>query len=234
MDEAYLAHPHYGARSLQGVLEDAGCPACRSHVRRLMRTMGIEALYPKPRLSRNNGENRIYPYLLGEVVLERPNQVWASDITYIPLRHGFAYLVAVMDWASRYVVSWSLSLSLESDFCVRTLERALAVGRPGIFNTDQGCQFTSRAFTERLVSAGVSISMDGKGRCFDNILTERLWWSVKYEDVYLKNYVTYFEANDGLEAYFRFYNEERKHTGLGRRTPSSVYWTDRPRAAVAG
>lgn len=234
MDEAYLRHPHYGARSLQGVLADAGLPACRAHVRRLMRAMGLAALYPKPRLSANDGGNRVYPYLLKDVALTHPDQVWASDITYIPLRHGFAYLVAVMDWASRYVVSWELSLSLETDFCVRALERALAGGRPEIFNTDQGSQFTSRAFTERLLSAGVAISMDGKGRCFDNILTERLWWSVKYEDVYLKNYATYFEANEGLEGYFRFYNEERKHTGLQRRTPSSVYGKDRPREVWAG
>lgn len=234
MDRVFVKRPYFGARRLGLALDEAGCPACRSHVRRLMRVMRIEAIYPKPRLSAGNQANRVYPYLLGGLIIDRPDQVWATDITYIPLKHGFAYLTAVMDWASRYVLSWELSLSLEGGFCLAALESALTRGAPGIFNTDQGCQFTAGAFTGRLLAAGVRVSMDGKGRCFDNIFTERLWRTVKYEDVYLKGYGTYFEAQIGLGEYFSFYNEERWHSGVGNRTPASVYWDGRPRVERAG
>lgn len=208
-------------------LQDEGYDVGRKRVRRLMRLMGIRALYPRPRTSKPGKGHKIYPYLLRDLTIDRPNQVWATDITYIPMARGFVYLVAIMDWYSRKVLAWRLSNSMESDFCVEALEEALAnYGSPKVFNTDQGAQFTSEAFTGVLIDAGVDISMDGKGRWVDNVFVERLWRSVKYEDVYLKAYETVAAARDGLGIYFEFYNHERRHQGLDRRTPEQVYTGD--------
>ena len=192
-------------------------------VRRLMRQMGLEAIYRKPRLSKPALGHRIYPYLLRGMKIDRPNQVWTSDITYIRLRQGFIYLVAVMDWFSRYVLAWEVSVSLETSFCVAALEWALQHGRPEIFNTDQGSQFTSADFTGRLETHGIGISMDGQGRVIDNIFIERLWRTVKYEEVYLKDYLDVLEALSNLKTYFAFYNDQRPHQALGYRTPAIVY-----------
>jgi putative transposase len=234
LDEVFTKRPYFGSRRLRDELVAQGYPIGRDHVRRLMRQMGLEAIYPKKRLSLQNKEHRVYPYLLRDFLIVRPDQVWCSDITYIRLKRGFAYLVAVMDWFSRYVLSWELSLSLESDFCVSALEAALKVSRPGISNTDQGCQFTSERFTRVLLDAQVRISMDGKGRAFDNIMIERLWRTVKYEEVFLKDYEHLLAARDSLGEYFGFYNEERRHSSLEGRTPAAVYWEGRARAAKAG
>lgn len=223
IDEQYLGTPFYGVPRMTAWLRAQGHAVNPKRVRRLMRKMGLEAIYPKRRLSVRNPAHRVYPYLLRGLEISRPGQVWATDITYIRLRRGFAYLVAILDWFSRYVVAWDLSLSLEAEFCVSTLERALETSKPEIFNSDQGSQFTSEAFTKRLEAAGVSISMDGRGRVFDNIFVERLWRSVKYEEVYLKDYTDVREAREGLGRYFRFYNEERLHQSLGYRTPAVVY-----------
>ena len=223
MDEEYTRHPFYGSRRLRDHLAGLGHEAGRDRVRRLMGLMGIEAIYPRKRLSLQNKDHKVYPYLLRGLAIERPDQVWCTDITYIRLRRGFAYLVAVMDWYSRCVLSWELSASLESGFCVRTLEAALAASRPEVFNSDQGSQFTSADFTGVLLSAGVAISMDGAGRAFDNILIERLWRTVKYEEVFLNDYGHLFAAREGLTEYFGFYNGERRHSSLGGRTPAAVY-----------
>ncbi len=223
LDQQYLKRPFYGVRRMTTWLREQGRKVNVKRVRRLMRKMGLMAIYPKKRLSVADKEHKIYPYLLRGVKVDRPNQAWATDITYIRLAKGFAYLVAVMDWHSRYVVSWELSLNLEADFCVDALDRALETGTPDIFNSDQGCQFTSADFTGRLKKAGVKISMDGRGRVFDNIFIERLWRSVKYEDVYLKDYRDIREARESLAKYFTFYNQERLHQSLGDRTPASVY-----------
>jgi putative transposase len=188
-----------------------------------MHLMGIEAIYPKPRLSIKAKAHRIYPYLLRDLTIDHADQVWAADITYIRLRRGFAYLVAIMDWYSRYVVSWELSLTLETDFCLSALNGALTGRAPEVFNTDQGSQFTSEVFTDRLKEAGIQISMDGRGRIFDNIMIERLWRSVKYEEVYLKDYENFIDARKGLSDYFLFYNNERPHQSLGSRPPVEVY-----------
>jgi len=198
-----------------------------------MRLMGIEAIYPKPRLSIKEKEHRIYPYLLRDLKINHADQVWAADITYIRLRRGFVYLVAIMDWYSRYVVSWELSLTLETDFCLRALKCALTGKAPEFFNTDQGSQFTSEAFTDRLKEASIQISMDGRGRMFDNIMIERLWRSVKYEEVYLKDYEDFIDARKGLSAYFLFYNNERPHQGIGSRVPVEVYSGKRCMVSVA-
>ncbi len=198
-----------------------------------MRVMGIEAVYPRKRLSLRNKEHKVYPYLLRNLEIVRPDQVWCVDVTYIRLRRSFAYLVAVMDWFSRYVLSWELSLSLDAWFCVAALESALEMSIPDILNSDQGSQFTSAEFTTRLLDSGVAISMDGKGRVFDNIMIERLWRTVKYEEVYLKDYTHVFAARESLETYFKFYNEERGHSSLGGKTPSEVYWDGRALPAVA-
>jgi putative transposase len=206
----------------------------RDQVRRLMRLMGLEAVYPKPRLSCPGKENRVYPYLLRGLKIVRPDQVWCTDITYIRLRQGFAYLVAIMDWFSRYVLAWELSMSLEGGFCQTALRNALAISQPEIFNSDQGCQFTSTAFTKELLDRQIRISMDGKGRAFDNIMIERLWRSVKYEEVFLKDYENFFAARDNLDEYFRFYDEERRHEGLQWRTPAAVYWEGRVRQNQVG
>jgi putative transposase len=225
MDEQYTRTPYYGVERMTAWLHRLGIGIGHNRVRRLLRLMGLEAVYPKPRLSRPGGpEHRIWPYLLRGLAVERPNQVWAADITYIRLWRGFVYLVAVMDWYSRYVLSWSLSTTLDSWFCVEALRRALAVGRPEIFNSDQGSQFTSEAFTSILQQAAVMISMDGRGRAFDNIFVERLWRSVKYEEVYIKDYGVVDEARRGLSDYFALYNTERLHQSLGYKTPAEVYF----------
>jgi len=223
IDAQYLRRPFYGSRRMRDWLRDQGHTICRDRVRRLMRLMGIEAIYPKPRLSVKDKAHRIYPYLLRELVIDHTDQVWAADITYIRLRRGFAYLVAIMDWYSRYVVAWELSLTLEADFCLMALNRALTRAAPEIFNTDQGSQFTSEAFTGKLADAGIRISMDGRGRTFDNIMIERLWRSVKYEEVYLKDYENVADARKSLTEYFLFYNNERPHQSLGSRPPAVLY-----------
>lgn len=225
MDEQYTRTPYYGVERMTAWLHRLGVRIGHNRVRRLLRLMGLEAIYPKPRLSRPGGpEHRVYPYLLRGLTIDRPNQVWAADITYIRLWRGFVYLAAVMDWYSRYVLSWSLSTTLDCWFCVEALRRALAVGRPQIFNTDQGSQFTSAASIDILREAGVAISMDGRGRAFDNIFVERLWRSVKYEEVYLKEYGVVDEARRSLRDYFTFYNTERLHQSLGYKTPAEVYF----------
>ena len=223
LDEQYIKTPFYGVRRFTDWLCDQGYAVGFKRVRRLMRTLGIEAIYPKPRLSRPAPQHRIYPYLLRELEIEHPNQVWCADITYIRMRRGFAYLVAVMDWFSRYVLSWRLSNTLDAAFCIDALDEALEAGAPEIFNTDQGSQFTGHDFTGRLDKAEVRISMDGRGRCFDNIFIERLWRSVKYEEVYLYDYADLHEAEVRLGRYFDFYNHERRHQGLGGATPHLVH-----------
>jgi len=223
IDEQYIRRPFYGSRRMRDWLRGQGHQICRDRIRRLMGLMGIEAIYPKPRLSIKEKEHRIYPYLLRDLKIDHADQVWAADITYIRLRRGFAYLVAIMDWYSRYVVSWELSLTLETDFCLTALNCALTGRVPEIFNTDQGSQFTSEVFTDRLKEAGIQISMDGRGRTFDNIIIERLWRSVKYEEVYLKDYEDFIDVRKGLSAYFLFYNNERPHQALGSRPPVEVY-----------
>ncbi len=223
IDEEYLRHPFFGSRKMVIWLKSQGERVNRKRVQRLMRQMGIEAIYPKPKTSQRGTGHRIYPYLLREMKVERPDQVWASDITFVPMETGFMYLVAVMDWFSRYVLSWRLSNTMESDFCVEALEEALSKGRPEVFNTDQGSQFTSDQFTGVLKSAGVLISMDGKGRYLDNIFVERLWRSVKYEELYLKSYENVWELRSGLETYFEFYCHERPHQTFDYRTPAMVY-----------
>jgi putative transposase len=204
-------------------LETQGMDVNRKRVSRLMGLIGIEAVYPKPRLSRPGEGHKIYPYLLRGVRVDRINQVWSTDITYIRMAQGFVYLVAVMDWFSRYVLSWRLSLTMELDFCIEALKCALRRGRPEIFNSDQGSQFTSEKFTDELAARQISISMDGRGRCMDNIFIERLWRSLKYEEVYLKDYETVTEARAGIERYFRFYNQDRLHQSLDYRTPATIY-----------
>ena len=224
IDEMHLKRPFYGSRRIRDWLQDEGYDVNRKRVQRLMRQMGIRALYPKPRTSKPGKGHKIYPYLLRDLVIDRPNQVWATDITYIPMAKGFVYLVAVIDWYSRKVLSWRLSNSMESDFCVDALEEALSRYEcPDIFNTDQGAQFTSEAFTDTLKEAGIDISMDGKGRWIDNVFVERLWRSVKYEEVYLKAYETVAQARTGIGTYFQFYNSERRHQGMNRHTPDQVY-----------
>ncbi len=223
IDEEYTRHPFYGSRRMCDWIRDQGYPICRDHIRRLMRLMGIEAIYPKRRLSIPDKEHRVYPYLLKDIKIIRPDQAWAVDITYIRLFEGFCYLVAIMDWYSRYVVSWELSLSLETGFCLDALEQALSNAKPEMFNSDQGSQFTSLEFTGMLKDSGIQISMDGKGRVFDNIMIERLWRSVKYEEVYLKDYEDFWVAHESLAAYFTFYNIERRHQALQRATPLDAY-----------
>ena len=232
IDEQYLHTPFYGSRGMTQWLIRHGHDVNRKRVQRLMRVMGLEAIYPRRRTSAPSPEHRIYPYLLRNLAIERPDQVWSADITYVPLRRGFMYLVAVLDWHSRYVLSWKLSNTLDSGFCVAALEGALAQKRPEIFNTDQGAQFTSQAFTERLEAADVAISMDGRGRALDNVFIERLWRSVKYENIYLRGYETAEELQRGLASYFDFYRYERLHMALHYQTPWEVYSAGRraPRA----
>lgn len=223
IDERYTACPFYGSRRLTAWLLRRGEAVNRKRVQRLMRWMGLEAIYPKPRLSMARRGHRVYPYLLRGVRIERPDQVWSTDITYIPMKAGFMYLAAILDWYSRYVLSWRLSNTLDGSFCLDMLEEALGRGQPAVFNSDQGVQFTAEAWTGRLLSAGVAVSMDGRGRCLDNVFVERLWRTVKYEDVYPKGYETVPELEAGLGRYFLFYNEERLHQSLDYRTPASVY-----------
>ena len=223
LDEQYTRTPFYGVRRMTWVLRQQGYAVNLKRVRRLLRKLGLVALAPQPGTSRAAPAHPVYPYRLRGVTIERVNQVWSSDITYVRLQGGFAYLAAVLDWHSRYVLSWALSNSLEVGFCLDVLEAALARGQPEIFNTDQGAQFTSPAFTGRLLAAGVPISMDGRGRALDNVFVERLWRSVKYEDVYLQDYGGMREAQRGLGRYFGFYNAERPHQALGYRTPLAVY-----------
>ena len=224
LDEQYLKTPFYGYRRMTAWLQREGYAVNLKRILRLMRLMGIEAIYQRPKTSKGHPEHKIYPYILKEIHINRPNQAWAVDITYIPMRRGFVYLVALMDWHSRYVLSWRLSNTLEADFCVEALEEALALfGKPEIHNSDQGSQFTCNAYIEVLTGYDIQISMDGKGRFLDNIFVERLWRSVKYEEVYLKAYESIPEAREGLAAYFRFYNEERPHEALGYKTPEEVF-----------
>ena len=223
IDRQYLATPFYGARKIAAWLESQSYQVNRKRVRRLMQLMGIKAIYRRPRTSQPAAGHKIYPYLLSGMKITRPNQVWAADITYIPMARGFLYLVAIIDWYSRYVLSWRLSNTMDAGFCVEALEEALKKGRPDIFNTDQGTQFTSEAFTGLLHQHGVRVSMDGKGSYNDNLFIERLWRTVKYEEVYLKAYQDGREARIGLGNYFRFYNTERPHQSLGYRTPAEVF-----------
>jgi len=223
IDEQYMRTPFYGWPRMTVYLRNQGYTVNHKRVQRLMHKMGIQAIYPKPLLSKANHEHKIYPYLLRSLAITHPNQVWSTDITYIPMQNGFMYLVAVIDWYSRYVLAWQLSNTLDSAFCVDTLQQALHSGRPDIFNTDQGAQFTAIAFTSVLEKAAIQISMDGKGRALDNIFIERLWRSVKYEDVYLKRYDTVPALFTGLTHYFTFYNQERPHQSLAYQTPAVVY-----------
>jgi len=223
IDRQYLATPFYGARKIAAWLKSKGHRVNRKRVRRLMRIMGLKAIYRRPRTSQPTRGHKIYPYLLSGMKITRPNQVWSADITYIPMARGFLYLVAIIDVYSRYVLSWRLSNTLDASFCVEALHEALKKGRPNIFNTDQGAQFTSEAFIGLLKKHGVRISMDGKGSYNDNLFIERLWRSVKYEEVYLKAYQDGKEARAGICAYFCFYNTERPHQALGYRTPAEVF-----------
>jgi len=233
IDELHLKHPFFGSRTISRTLRGRGTVVNRKRVQRLMRLMGLESVVPKPNTSRPAPEHAVFPYLLRGLKVMRPNQVWASDITYIPMAHGFAYLVAIIDWYSRRVLSWRLSNTQDSDFCVEALEEALGrFGKPEIFNTDQGAQFTSNDFTDVLLEQEIKISMDGRGRYTDNIFVERLWRSLKYEEVYLNPYDSLVEARDGIGRYFRFFNDERPHSSLGHQTPASFYdSTLIPRAA---
>ena len=224
LDELFTAHPFFGSRRMTVMLRAEGIVINRKRVQRLMRTMGIAALGPKPRTTKPAPGHKIYPYLLRGLTIDRPNQVWAADITYIPIGQGFLYLVAIIDWASRAVLSWRLSNTMDVSFCVAALEDALArYGKPEIFNTDQGSQFTSMAFTDVLTAAGVKISMDGRGRWMDNVFIERLWRSLKYEDIYLKGYADGREARAGIASWIAFYNTRRPHQALADRVPMAVW-----------
>jgi len=225
IDEKYTRTPFYGSRKMTASLKRDGYRVNRKRVQRLMRLMGIEAIYPKPNLSRPHPGNKIYPYLLKDVDITHRNQVWGTDITYIRLDKGWLYLVAIMDWFSRYVLSWELSTTLEVDFCISALEKAFTVGIPEIFNSDQGSQFTSLAFVDTLDKHHVQISMDGRGRAMDNIFTERLWRSVKYEEVYLKDYRGVSDAKEGIGNYMIFYNHERPHQALNYKTPEELHFS---------
>jgi putative transposase len=223
IDEEYTAHPFFGSRQMAAWLKRQGHEVNRKRVQRLMRLMGLEAIYPKPKLSMPDQKHKIYPYLLRNVAIVRPDQVWSTDITYIGLPGGFMYLAAIIDWFSRYVIAWRLSNTLDGLFCLEMLDEALSLGKPEVFNTDQGVQFTATAWTSRLVEAGVAVSMDGKGRCLDNVFVERFWRTLKYEDIYLKRYEAVPQLQAGLKVYLPFYNEERPHQALGCRTPAEVY-----------
>lgn len=225
IDEQYLKTPSWGSRSMRNHLRRLGYKVNRKRVQRLMRIMGLEAIYPKPKTSRPHPGHKVYPYLLRSVTIDRPNQVWAADITYIPMSHGFMYLVAVMDWHSRKVLSWRLSNTLEADFCVEAVEDAIGqCGTPEVFNTDQGAQFTSQAFTNLLKDHDIKISMDGRGRVQDNIFIERLWWTLKYQYLYLWSFDNGSQLRQGLDRWFHFYNQERSHQALDNLTPDEVYY----------
>jgi putative transposase len=223
IDEQYLKTPFYGSRRMTAVLNRSGEAVNRKRVQRLMRLMGLEGLHPRRRTTIADPDARIYPYLLRDRVLTRADEVWSSDITYVPMKSGFMYLTAVIDWYSRYVLSWRLSNTMDVSFCLEALDEALARGRPEIFNTDCGSQFTSREYTGRLEAAGVAVSRDGRRRALDNVFVERLWRSVKYEDIYIKEYDRAVDLEAGLSAYFQFYDEERLHQSLDYRTPGEVY-----------
>ena len=234
IDELHLEHPFAGSRMLRGLLRQEGIHVGRKHVATLMRKMGIEALYRRPNTSRKHPENPVYPYLLRHLAVTRPNQVWAMDITYIPMRKGFVYLAAVLDWYSRKVLAHRVSITMETDFCIEAVQEAIRhCGTPGIFNTDQGSQFTSEAFTGLLKHHNIRISMDGKGAWRDNVFVERLWKSVKYEEVYLKAYDTVSEAKAGLARYFEFYNRRRPHSSLDEMTPEQFYFKSLPQPKAA-
>lgn len=224
IDEQYLHTPFYGVRRMHAQINAAGHAVNIKRIKRLMRLMGLEAIYPKPRTSQPAKGDRIYPYLLDQVKITNSNQVWSTDITYIPMKFGFMYLTAVMDWYSRYVLAWQLSNSLETGFCLETLEKALEIAKPDIFNSDQGSQFTSRRFTDKLESSGIRISMDGRRRALDNVFIERLWRSLKYEYVYLHAPENGGVLHDGLQEYFEFYNQSRLHQALNYRTPAEIYF----------
>lgn len=224
MDEQYTRRPTFGVEKMTDWLRRQGHRVNEKRIRRLMRFMGLYAIYPKPRISQSNSEHKKYPYLLKGVTVDHPDQVWASDITYIRLLHGFLYLVVIMDWFSRYVLSWELSITLEKEFCLEALRRALMVSTPEIFNSDQGAQFTSEEFIGILKDAEIRISMDGRGRLYDNIFVERLWRTVKYEEVYLNDYISVPVARKGLRGYFDFYNTERPHASLAGKTPFELYY----------
>jgi putative transposase len=223
IDQEYTAHPFLGYRKMVRFLRDRGHPINKKRVARLMQVMGLQAMVPGPTTSRPAPQHRVYPYRLRGLRILRTNQVWSCDITYIPMSRGFVYLFAVIDWYSRFVLAWEVSPTLDVAFCLEGLERALRLGTPDIFNTDQGSQFTSSDFTAPLLAAGITISMDGRGRALDNIFVERLWRTVKYEDIYLKGYATPREVFRGLEEYFSYYNVERPHQSLDYRTPAAVY-----------
>ena len=223
IDQQYTRTPFYGSRRMTTILNHQGHTVNRKRVQRLMRKMGLETIYPRPNTSQPHPRHRIYPYLLRGLTIDRPNQVWSTDITYVPMPQGFMYLVVVMDWFSRYVLSWRLSNTLEVDFCLEALNEALSIAKPEIVNSDQGAQFTSPRFTSRLEEEGVRISMDGRGRALDNVFVERLWRSVKYEDLYLKSYDTVPLLIQGLTDYFLFYNQERPHQGLHNLFPADLY-----------
>lgn len=223
IDEEYTRHPFLGSRRIREWLCGRGYRVGRNRVHRLMQLMGIEAIYPKPKLSQPGEAHKVYPYLLNGIEVTRVNQVWSTDITYVRMAGGFVYLVAVMDWYSRFVLSWAVSVTMEMDFCLEALKQALRRGRPEIFNTDQGSQFTSPKFTGELETHGIAISMDGRGRCFDNIFIERLWRSLKYEEIYLREYALVPEARAGIGKWFQFYNHDRPHQSLEYRTPVECY-----------
>ena len=234
IDELHLNYPFAGSRMMAALLANQGVDVGRRHVRTLMKKMGIEAIYRKPNTSKPAVGHKIYPYLLRKLKVERPNQVWATDITYIPMAKGFVYLTAVVDWFTRRVLTWRLSITMEAEFCVEALQEALArYGKPEIVNTDQGSQFTSAAFTSVLIDAGVAISMDGKGSWRDNVFVERLWRSVKYEEVYLRAYATVAEARASIGRYLGWYNGSRPHSSLDRRTPDQAYFNNTPLLAAA-
>ena len=224
IDEQYTKTPFYGTRRMTAWLRRQGYKVNRKRVQRLMRLMEIEAIYPKKKLSVTSNENKKYPYLLSGLIIKEPDHVWSTDITYIRMSKGFVYLVSIIDWYSRYVLAWELSNTLEVGFCLEALQEALKISRPEIFNSDQGSQFTSKEFTGRLEEEGIRISMDGRGRVFDNIFIERLWRTLKYEEVYIHSYKTVKEARESLGRYFRFYNNERLHESLGYRTPEEIYF----------
>ena len=224
IDKEFMNHPYYGRRKMTLAMKKLGFEVGEKKVRSLMQLMGLEAVYPKPSLSKANKEHKKYPYLLRNLTVKYPNQAWAADITYIPMKIGFGYLFAIIDWYSRYVIEWDLSNLLDSAFCIEALDRSLQDTKPEIFNTDQGVQFRSNNFTQKLENNGIKISMDGKGRAIDNIFVERLWRSVKYEDIYLKSYETLKDVRQGLEEYFIFYNDKRPHQGIGYKTPAEAYF----------
>lgn len=234
IDRQYLATPFYGARKIAAWLKSQGQIVNRKRVRRLMQIMGLKAIYRRPRTSQPGTDNKIYPYLLKGLKITRPNQVWAADITYIPMQKGFLYLVVIMDWYSRYILAWRLSNTLESDFCVEALKEALQKGQPEIFNTDQGSQFSSQEFVAVLESRGIKVSMDGSGRYIDNLFIERLWRTLKYEEVYLKAYQDATVARAEITKYIRFYNAERPHQSLGYKTPAQEYYAEPIAVVKAG